>query len=127
MLSEDVPIWNLFLDRYAELFETIYYDVRVGGIVSTDPSVDDKMREAYWAVSAKRIDALCALSNELWIVEVASRPGLRAVGQLLTYTALWAEDPKIDKPTVGVLVAMNIDTDLQHTLEIYGMRTRLAG
>ena len=31
MLPPDVPLWHLFLDRYASNFERFFYNVRVGG------------------------------------------------------------------------------------------------
>src|SRR4030042_1521136 len=32
MLEEDRPVWERFLNQYTNLFERIYYDVRVGGV-----------------------------------------------------------------------------------------------
>ena len=125
MLPEDIPVWNMALDRDAHLFERVFYDVRLGGVVDSDPAHSEKMREMYYNVTAKRIDVLAELKDELWIIEVATKPGLRAVGQLMTYVALWYDDPKINKKAVGVLVAHAIDADLARSLEIYGMRPRL--
>lgn len=125
MLHDDIPIWNRALDRDAHLFQRIYYDVRLGGVMTNQPGTDRKFRDMFFSVTAKRIDALAELENEIWIIEVAVRPGLRAVGQLMTYVALWFDDPKISKPAFGVLVANAVDADLQRTLDIYGMRSRL--
>lgn len=122
MLEEDIPVWNQFLERHAHLFERIYYNVRVGGVVSTEPGLSDKMREMYYDVSAKRIDALGETKDEVWIIEVAFKPGLRAVGQLQVYFALWHDDPKIMMPAKAVLVAIQIDADLQRSLDIYGIK-----
>jgi len=127
MLAEDRPVWDRFLAENATLFDRVYYDVRLGGIWSTDPAYTEQMRLMYYNVSAKRIDALGELKKEIWIIEVAAKPGLRALGQLQTYMALWWEDPKINKPAVGILVAQAIDDDLKRSLEFYGMRTRLVG
>lgn len=125
MLPEDIPIWNRRLDLDAHLFERVFYDVRLGGVLDPDPTHPEKMREMYYNVTAKRIDVLAELKDEIWIIEVASKPGLRALGQLMTYVGLWYDDPKINKKAVGVLVAQAIDSDLRRSLEIYGMRSRL--
>ena len=125
MLPEDHPIWDKFLDKNASLFDRIYYNVRVGGIYPPEEYGDEKMRKSFYEVTAKRIDALCELKNELWIVEVASRPGLRATGQLLTYLALWLDDIRIQKPVKMVLVANSIDEDLRRALQINGVLVRL--
>ncbi len=81
--------------------------------------------EPRWKAVAKRIDALGELENEVWIIEVASHPGLRAMGQLMVYNALWYKDPKIDKPAKPVLVANMIDEDLREALRINGVSVRL--
>jgi hypothetical protein len=125
MLPEDQPIWSKFLDQNHSLFEKIYYNVRLGGVDPGPEQGDEKMRKAFYDVTAKRIDALCELKEEIWIVEVAFRPGLRATGQLLTYYALWLDDVKILKPAKMVLVANSIDDDLRRALEINGVLLRL--
>jgi hypothetical protein len=125
MLPEDMPVWTKFLDQNPTLFEKIYYNVRVGGIVIEDPAIDQKYKEAYYNVTAKRIDALCELKDEIWIVEVAVSQKQRAVGQLLSYLFLWYEDPVIPKKAVGVFVTQATDSDLERVLNFYGMRTRV--
>ena len=115
------------MDHYSTLFQRLFYDVRVGGVWPTDPTLPYKMQEMYYNVTAKRIDVVAELTNEVWIVEVAHQPGLRAVGQLMSYVALWYDNPGLSKPAVGVLVARSIDSDLARALEIYGLRARLIG
>jgi len=126
MLPTDVPVWELFLDRNPNLFDRIYYDVRVGGVYPGPEFGDEKMRYMFWQNTAKRLDALGEMKDELWIIEVADTPGLRAIGQLQTYIALWYEDPKILKPTKQVLVCRSIDADLERSLAFYGVLLRYA-
>lgn len=126
MLREDVPVWELFLDRNPNLFERIYYDVRIGGVYPGPEYGDEKMRHMFWQNTAKRIDALGEFKDEIWIIEVADKPGLRATGQLQTYLALWFEDPKIPKPAKPVLVCRSIDEDLERALLFHGVLLRYA-
>ena len=53
-----------------------------------------------YATTAKRIDAIVQFENEIWLIELAQPPGLRAIGQLATYITLYAEDPKFPKPAI---------------------------
>lgn len=124
MLDEDRPVWERFLQQNLELFERVYYDVRVGGVYPGPEYGDEKMRRMYYDVTAKRIDVVGELKEEIWIIEVAVRPGLRATGQLLSYIKLWFDDPKILKPAKGVLVVQALDEDLKGVLETYGMLVR---
>ena len=70
----------------------------------TNVVADEAMKKMWYASTAKRIDAIGEKKNELWIIEVASSPYLRAVGQCLSYKFLWEEDPKIDKPARMILL-----------------------
>jgi len=126
MLEADYPVWDLFLNRNPNLFERIYYDVRLGGVYPGPEYGEEKMRRMFWQNTAKRIDALGEFKDEIWIIEVADRPGLRAVGQLQTYMALWFEDQKILKPAKPVLVCRSIDSDLERSLAFYGVLVRYA-
>lgn len=126
MLEEDRPVWERFLNQHMALFERVYYDVRVGGVYPGPEHGDEAVRKMFYNVSAKRIDALGELKDEIWIIEVALHPGLRATGQLLTYLALWLDDSKISKPAKAVLVATAVDDDLRRALEINGVLVRFA-
>ncbi len=80
---------------------------------------DEAMKKMWYASTAKLIDAIGEKKNEIWIIEVASSPYLRAVGQCLSYLFLWNEDPKISKPAKMVLLCYFIDSDLERILEHY--------
>ena len=121
MLQPDFPVWERFLDKYAERIVNLYYDVRVGEGGTDALGYDAKMAHMYRAVTAKRLDALIEFEDVVWLVEVSSGPGLRAVGQLAAYLALYVKDPKIDKPSVPVLICDRLDPDLKTTLDLYSM------
>jgi len=121
MLPSDVPLWHLFLDRYASNFERFFYNVRVGGPSFEGLEVDYAMAKMWYASTAKRIDCIGEKKNGLWIIEVASSPYLRAVGQCLSYKFLWEEDPKIKKPSKMILVCYFLDSDLERILKSYAV------
>ncbi len=121
MLDPDVPVWYRFLERHGAPFVALYYDVLLGGPWLTPEQEQDPMQRMWRANTAKRADALAELENELWIIEVSAYPGLRAMGQLAVYNALWKEDPKINKPVRLVLVAERIDNDLGAAIAAAGM------
>jgi hypothetical protein len=117
MLPPDVPLWHLFLDRHAWQFERFYYNVRVGGPDISQIKEDQAIANMWYAATAKRIDVIAEMKNQIWIIEVASAPYIRAVGQCLTYPFLWSLDPKISKPALMVLLCYYIDRDLERVLQ----------
>lgn len=75
-----------------------------------------------WRINiSKRADAIAELDNEVWIIEVASDPGLRTLGQLQTYRLLWLRDPKIAKIERMILVCETINQDLLDAVSTYGV------
>ena len=84
-------------------------------------TIDLAMAKMWYASTAKRIDAIGEKKDEIWIIEVASSPYLRAVGQMVSYRFLWNLDPKINKPVKDVLLCYYLDSDLEKVLKHYGV------
>ena len=120
MLRQDVPVWYDFLSQYGDRFIALYYDVLLGGPWLTPDQEKDVLQRMWRANVAKRADAIAETENEVWIIEVSTEPGLRSLGQLMTYQALWLEDPKIPKIEKLVLVARMIDKDAMAAAAKYG-------
>lgn len=112
MLATDIPVWYRFLDKWGELFLNLYYDSFLGGPSLTPEEEKDPMKRMWRANTAKRTDAIAETEKEVWLIEVANYPGMRAIGQLHTYQALWLEDPKIAKIERMLLVCERLDTDI---------------
>lgn len=113
MLAPDIPVWYRFLKEWAAHFEALYYDCLLGGPEMTPEEEKDPMKRMWRSLTCKRADAIAETKNEVWIIEVSAYPGMRALGQLLTYQTLWLEDPKIDKPNKMILVADQVDRDVR--------------
>ena len=121
MLRPDHPVWYRFLDRYGYLFTALYYDCLLGGPFMTPEELQDPFKRMWRYNTSKRADAIAETSTEVWIIEVADYPGLRAVGQLNVYQTLWIEDPKIMKPEKMLLVSERIDPDLAAACGRFGI------
>ena len=125
MLAPDIPVWYRFLEKYGEYCKALYYDCLLGGPFLTPEQEKDPFQIMWRFNTSKRADAICELSTEVWIIEVANYPGLRAVGQLQVYQTLWIEDPKIAKPERLALVAERIDNDLGAACGRFGIQVYL--
>jgi len=125
MLKVDVPIWYRFLEKYGAPFLKLYYDCLLGGPFLTPEQMKDPYLKDYRLLNSKRADAIAELKDQVWIIEVAKEPGLRALGQVQVYRALWLRDPKIMKPEKVVLVSDRINPDLLDAAGMYGVQTFL--
>lgn len=125
MLAPDVPVWYRFLDTYRRFFISLWYDVLLGARALTLEEETDPMKRMWRQHTARRADALVELRDQIWIIEVADDPGLRSIGQLLSYRVLWIRDPPIQKPEKLVLVGERIETNLLDAASSYGIQIYL--
>jgi hypothetical protein len=123
MLYPDVPVWYSWLEKYGQLINSLYYDCLLGGPWMSPEAMADPVSYLWAYNNSKRADAIAELDSEVWIIEVSTSPGLRAIGQLLSYLSLWLEDPKINKQEKLVLVCSSVDTDLIASAARYGIIT----
>jgi len=121
MLKPDIPIWYRYLAVYGEPFLKLYYDCALGGPTLSAADALDPLKKMWRGLLVKRADAIAELQNEIWLIEVSADPGLRAIGQLITYGHLWSRDPKSDKPVRLVLVSGTIEEDLLDVSSAYGV------
>lgn len=126
MLAPDIPIWYRFLEKEAGRFIHLYYDCFLGGPAGNPDDETDPMARDWRAITSKRADVIAETGSELWLIEVAATPGMRSLGQLLTYHELWKEDPKIDKPVRLVLVANELDPAIEPTYAPHNISVHLA-
>lgn len=85
----------------------------------------DPMQRMWKSLISKRADAIAETQTHVWLIEVSAYPGMRALGQLLTYQTLWRQDPQIKKPDKLILVADAVDPDISPTFELYGVSLHL--
>jgi len=121
MLARDVPVWYRFLEKWSSGILNLYYDCLLGGPDLVAEEKKDPLKWMWRVNLAKRADAIAEFSNEVWIIEVASDPGLRFLGQIQIYRSLWLRDPPIDKIEKPVLVAERIDPDILDAAGMYGV------
>jgi len=121
MLAPDIPVWYRFLKKFSANFIALYYDCLLGGPPWKPSKHEDPMDRMWRALTSKRADAIAETKDEVWLIEVSAYPGMRALGQLLTYEKLWSQDPKINKPVVMILAAEQIDPDVGLSYTPYGV------
>ena len=121
MLSQDVPVWYRFLEKWGGSFLNLYYDCLLGGPYLNPEEQKDPLKRMWRVNLAKRADAIAELENEVWIIEVAPDPGLRILGQLIAYQALWLRDPKINKLDKMILVSEVPNEDLFDAASMHGV------
>ena len=123
LLGEDKGVWERFILKYPDRFDTVDYDIHVGSGIETPGEPESKPAEQWQELTRKRIDVVGWKANFPQIIEVKKRVGLPTLGQVLGYDFLY----KIEHPTLIVrpplVLCSRIDKDdievLDHFFILY--------
>ena len=114
MSPEDEEIYRIWWPQHAHLAKEVYFDVGVGPGASSavPPNAPTNYAGAWIHNTQKRIDMVAVLEREIWIIEFRHAATSNAVGRLLQYDLLWANDPPFPTPVKLFLVTNHYDADL---------------
>jgi hypothetical protein len=121
LLPEDIALWERFLAQYSTQFQYFEYDVRVGEGRPADTSYPDNIRQMALDLSMRRIDAVGYTPSELYIIEITTSAGLKAVGQLITYPILYAQTYHPARPLHPLLVTADLQPDVLPALQTHAI------
>jgi hypothetical protein len=103
LITSATDLWRKFLTYYESDFSKFDYNVRVGQGITPPAYLTDAEKSLWKALTQKRIDVVAERFDETWIFEIAERPGLREVGQIIGYGHLAAAYLKL-KPNLKYAV-----------------------
>jgi len=98
------------------------YDVPLKVRETPVPSYMTDNESLLWQrITAKRIDAVCERKNVIYIIEIKDRLRPSAIGQVLTYLVLYAEQFAPSKDLQGVVLTEFTDFDMMHVADEYNI------
>lgn len=125
MIGDDHTVWDRFILKFPDRFDSVDYDWRVGEGMVTDPSWDDETKRMATMISQKRIDVVGWNDNFPTLVEVRRRIGLGSLGQILGYKMLFEQFfPNIIKPRMLVVCEV-ISNDDFAAMDYYGIKVEV--
>lgn len=126
MPAADLLIWQRYRARAAEIYERLYFNVRVGEPMPVVEELPPEIALMAEAVSRRRIDVVGETSDRWSLIELKFNAGAEALGQILLYSALWKIDPPDNRPVSTVIVSDRANKDLILACEIYGVKLFVA-
>lgn len=111
LLPADVDLWERFMELHPNFFQSVEYDVHVGGAIDVKPWWSDKDIRSFSHLAAKRIDVVGHTPGEIWIIEVKPEAGVSAIGQLISYRLLYRKRFGPTAPLVLCLVTDFLTAD----------------
>lgn len=121
MLAEDTAVWTKFLGKMEQVISRVWYDVHVGEPVPLAAEASTIEKKVAAGVSRKRIDVVCEVGTEFWVVEVKPLANMTALGQAFSYNRLFAMEYDTYRPTKAVVVCDTFDNDMTVPFEEIGV------
>jgi len=122
MLNEDRDIWTKFLEKAEFEIDRVWYDVHCGLGIPVPGGTGSMEYKISQGVTRKRIDVVCAVKNEIWIVEIKPHANMGALGQIITYEKLIRQEYVLTGKIVPVILCWTVDPDVAATLAAIGVR-----
>jgi len=98
------------------------FDFRLGYGITLDPAWPAWLQRMATSLTQRRVDLLAMLPDSTWILEIKVRAGPAAVGQLVTYKALYERDYGSSPPVYLGIIADRNSYDMLPAYEIYRIK-----
>lgn len=112
LISSSVDLWRKWLKYYEGDFVNYQYNVRVGQGIQAPAYLTPEEAAQWKALTQKRIDVVCERYDETWIIEIAERPGLATVGQLVGYEHLGKQYLEVKTTVRTALICARLGHDM---------------
>ncbi len=95
----------------------VWYDVAVGDHKPIPPNTPPNVARAWQRLNQRRIDLVADTGDDTWLVELRHNATPNAVGRLLAYLQLWADDDPLSQPHRALLVTDQEHSDVRRLCE----------
>ena len=116
LIGEDTEVWNRFIRKFPDKFDTVDYDVKVGRGSDTTPILEEVSKHYWEELTKKRIDVIAYKNNSATIIEVKKRATLFSLGQILGYKFLYLRE---HPDQLSVLTLIVCSTTSQDDIDIF--------
>ena len=113
MSVEDKLVWDRFVGKFPDRFDSVDYDFRVGEGEQLQLELDETFQRMVTMLSQLRIDAIGWNGEQPTIIEVKPRAIVSALGQIQGYRILFVKEfPQIKAPKT-LMVCETISQDVK--------------
>lgn len=119
LLPGEIEIWERFLAKFPDMFDSFAYDVHVGEAEVLYPG-EPKYQKLAEALLKRRIDVVATRNGEKSIIEIKPDAGATALGQVLFYKALYEREYE-ERISRLIIVSNRIDADSRYVYRLHGV------
>ena len=126
MKPEDVAAWERFVDSFPGYFDSVDYNFALGEGVDVGEAEPESQRRGFQTLTQKKVDVVGYRGTTVFIVEVKPIADMRALGQALVYSHLYAADHPEVTDLQRMVVAGEIERELAPVYAAQGVQFELA-
>lgn len=122
LIGEDTAVWERFILKFPNHFDTVDYDIKVGTGAETNIIPDETDRQYWSTLTKKRIDVIGYKNDFVTIIEVKKSAGLFTLGQVLGYHYLYTSEYPELSLVKTLVICSTIDRDSASVFDYYSMK-----
>lgn len=122
MMPDEIPIWERWLLKNPDRFDSLDYDVRVGTVISVPEEIPENIKQDAEILSLKRIDVVGYKMGKATILEVKKIIAFKALGQAIGYPIMFARLRGLEELPEVILIGEQIDEDMAAIMDLIGIR-----
>lgn len=122
MKPNDVAIWERFIEKYPDAYDTVQYDVAIGDIPAFMEQTSSPQGQAMRELYRLKIDVLGYKGSALDLIEVKHEAGASSIGQLLGYVELYKRDFEPSGVVQPVLITNIMKPNMDYLTTQQGVR-----
>lgn len=108
-------IWQRFIEKYPDYFDTCWYDVELGTPRNFDTEMSEPYQSHHKYLGGYKIDVLGEKNGRKCIVEVKKQATTKALGEIWCYEFLYLKDHP-EETEIDLLILT--DEEMPHMREI---------
>lgn len=126
MKPEDIAVWDRFIIKNPGYFDTVDYNFPLGTGAPVNPDHPPEIQYDHTILTQKKVDVVGYRGDSITIVEVKPIADMRALGQALTYSHLYAADHPEALDIHRMVVAGSLERELDEVYSKQGIEIELA-
>src|SRR3990167_1253250 len=126
MSPVDKIIWDRFIHNHPDKFVRVWYDFRIGDEDPVPEELSASVRSAWWDLSYWRVDVIGETANHIYVIEVKPFANSKAIGQALSYAAIFRTDEEPGLPVSPVVITDRIFPTTQRVADMLGVELWVA-
>ena len=121
MKPEDVAVWEVFIEKYPNAFNSVSYDVCCGEGADFLPTEEDTPAGRENRLYKKKIDVVGYNGDTATIIEVKPYADFRGLGQIIGYHELYCRDNQNGAQPRKMLVCNEATVEMRSLYESNGI------